>query len=222
MELQYPIEVRGTWPSIYSSYECGHFWFRNLMMRTGSYSEVGLLRMLPNMRQKCVTQYVFTELIASSHYDHGGQIPSKQWNCISPVPTLLMGAANCSLKTMKLNTFEMAMNIISCETKSMPLSENAPIDNMPPPRVNSFSRARKSSLKVKTLNESLRSTWESSINLPKNVYWKEVHIRLYERVVGDNPSCSSGPPMRWVNESISFIALTPEVSLTRILSVTII
>ena len=29
----------------------------------------------------------------------------------------------------------------------------------------------------------------------KSVRFSEVHVRDYERVVGDNPSCSSGPPM---------------------------
>lgn len=31
--------------------------------------------------------------------------------------------------------------------------------------------------------------------MPKNVDWMEVHIRQYERTIGDNPSCSSGPPL---------------------------
>lgn len=48
---------------------------------------------------------------------------------------------------------------------------------------------------MKTLSASLHSTWESSTGTPKSVYWKEVEIRQYERTVGDNPSCSSGPPL---------------------------
>jgi hypothetical protein len=29
----------------------------------------------------------------------------------------------------------------------------------------------------------------------KSVRFNEIHIRDYERTVGDNPSCSSGPPI---------------------------
>jgi hypothetical protein len=29
----------------------------------------------------------------------------------------------------------------------------------------------------------------------KGVRFNEIHIRDYERIVGDNPSCSSGPPI---------------------------
>lgn len=60
----------------------------------------------------------------------------------------------------------------------------------------SFLRPRKPVLKVKSIDDSLRSTWESSSDVVKSVDWKDIQIRQYERTVGDNPSCSSGPPLR--------------------------
>jgi hypothetical protein len=62
--------------------------------------------------------------------------------------------------------------------------------------VSSFLRPRKPVLKVKTIDDSLHSTWESSSDVAKSVDWKDIQIRQYERTVGDNPSCSSGPPLR--------------------------
>ena len=58
-----------------------------------------------------------------------------------------------------------------------------------------LKRPKKSNMKVLTLDESLHSTWESSNQDPKTVGWNEIHIREYARTVGDNPSCSSGPPL---------------------------
>jgi len=58
-----------------------------------------------------------------------------------------------------------------------------------------LKRPKKSSLKVVTVEESLHSTWGSSSQVPKNVEWDKIHIREYARTVGDNPSCSSGPPL---------------------------
>ena len=39
------------------------------------------------------------------------------------------------------------------------------------------------------------SPQEPETKIEKSVRFKEIHIRDYERVVGDNPSCSSGPPI---------------------------
>jgi hypothetical protein len=66
-----------------------------------------------------------------------------------------------------------------------------------------FLQPRKSNLKIKTAKLSLQSTWESSSSLSsqKRVSWMIVEIRHYDRVVGDNPSCSSGPPLRYVDMS---------------------
>lgn len=60
----------------------------------------------------------------------------------------------------------------------------------------SFRRPRKSALKVSTQSASLQSSWEASSHEPKYLLWKDVRIRNYERTVGDNPSCSSGVPLR--------------------------
>ena len=54
----------------------------------------------------------------------------------------------------------------------------------------------KSNLRVKTQRESLQISWGSSNPTTKTLLWREVHVRQYERTVGDNPSCSSGPPLR--------------------------
>jgi hypothetical protein len=63
----------------------------------------------------------------------------------------------------------------------------------------------RSSMRVFSLDESLHahdinrsrssvcSTVESSG--PVSVVFKDIRIREYERSVGDNPSCSSGPPI---------------------------
>jgi hypothetical protein len=59
-----------------------------------------------------------------------------------------------------------------------------------------FHRPGKSNLRVKTQRESLQSSWAKSNPKAKTLLWRDVHIRKYERTVGDNPSCSSGPPLR--------------------------
>jgi hypothetical protein len=56
-------------------------------------------------------------------------------------------------------------------------------------------------LKWKTVDESLHSAYgsESSHNGERNsLQFKNIVIREYARTVGDNPSCSSGPPLRYV------------------------
>jgi len=72
----------------------------------------------------------------------------------------------------------------------------------------------RSSMRVASLDESLhnfdisrsRGSVASSVealptlaeNDPRNVIFDEIRIREYERSLGDNPSCSSGPPIRYV------------------------
>jgi hypothetical protein len=54
-------------------------------------------------------------------------------------------------------------------------------------------------LKWKTVDESLHSMYGSesgSRNGEQKLQFKSVVIREYARTVGDNPSCSSGPPVR--------------------------
>lgn len=61
---------------------------------------------------------------------------------------------------------------------------------------------RKSIMKIRTLDESLHSTYGSVDEMISAITRKhlslqfdKVKIREYSRTVGDNPSCSSGPPI---------------------------
>ena len=58
-------------------------------------------------------------------------------------------------------------------------------------------------MKTRTLDESLHSTYGSSDgergrrgSKRCSLQFDKVKIREYSRTVGDNPSCSSGPPIR--------------------------
>jgi hypothetical protein len=51
-------------------------------------------------------------------------------------------------------------------------------------------------MKVRTLDESLHSTYGSESGGDRAIQFDQVFIREYARTVGDNPSCSSGPPVR--------------------------
>jgi hypothetical protein len=53
----------------------------------------------------------------------------------------------------------------------------------------------KSALKLKTYSESLLTKYGESGDGKKSLQFKDIIIREYERTLGDNPSCSSGPPM---------------------------
>lgn len=59
-----------------------------------------------------------------------------------------------------------------------------------------FRHPLKSTLTVKTHRDSLRSSWGASNRAPKSIVWRDVNVRQYEVTVGDNPSVSSGPPLR--------------------------
>jgi hypothetical protein len=54
----------------------------------------------------------------------------------------------------------------------------------------------RSVMKVRTLDESVHSTYGSEPGDKGSIQFKNVVIREYARTVGDNPSCSSGPPVR--------------------------
>jgi len=58
----------------------------------------------------------------------------------------------------------------------------------------------RSVLRIRTLDESIHSTYGESDGGSRgsrgNIKFKNVGIREYARTVGDNPSCSSGPPVR--------------------------
>ena len=53
-------------------------------------------------------------------------------------------------------------------------------------------------MKWRTLDESLHSTYGSENGKERSLQFDKVIIREYARTVGDNPSCSSGPPVRYV------------------------
>ena len=70
-----------------------------------------------------------------------------------------------------------------------------------------YEREQKSILKCKTVDESLHSVANQStrsepanIGRPSNkgITFGNIGIREYARTLGDNPSCSSGPPVRYV------------------------
>ena len=56
-------------------------------------------------------------------------------------------------------------------------------------------------LKVKSTDDSLHTTYgegkEDTTDAPKKkgIEFKDIEIREYGRTVGDNPSCSAGPPI---------------------------
>ena len=57
----------------------------------------------------------------------------------------------------------------------------------------------KSIMKRRTLDESLHSAYgsEDGVMRGKNsIQFDKINIREYSMTVGDNPSCSSGPPIR--------------------------
>jgi hypothetical protein len=59
-------------------------------------------------------------------------------------------------------------------------------------------------LKHRTVNDSLHSQYnknegkeetDSNCSSRRGIEFKEILIRTYDRTIGDNPSCSSGPPI---------------------------
>jgi hypothetical protein len=99
------------------------------------------------------------------------------------------------LRTQSLASSAFASRAKDDEYVSPRRAMSLPVQNGQDP-ASSFVRPRKPVLKVKTIDDSLHSTWESTSDVVKSVDWKDVCIRQYERTVGDNPSCSSGPPLR--------------------------
>jgi hypothetical protein len=54
----------------------------------------------------------------------------------------------------------------------------------------------RSVMRIRTLDESVHSTYGGEPVDKGRIKFKNVGIREYARTVGDNPSCSSGPPVR--------------------------
>jgi hypothetical protein len=57
------------------------------------------------------------------------------------------------------------------------------------------TKPNKSCMKVLTQDESLKPSRRKKTTDEKQVSWDTIEIREYKRTVGDNPSCSSGPPL---------------------------
>eukprot|EP00429_Kryptoperidinium_foliaceum_P062646 CAMPEP_0176078936 /NCGR_PEP_ID=MMETSP0120_2-20121206/39478_1 /TAXON_ID=160619 /ORGANISM="Kryptoperidinium foliaceum, Strain CCMP 1326" /LENGTH=207 /DNA_ID=CAMNT_0017412689 /DNA_START=250 /DNA_END=873 /DNA_ORIENTATION=- len=64
-------------------------------------------------------------------------------------------------------------------------------------------------MKVRTLDESVHSTYGSERGTKGSIKFSHVGIREYARTVGDNPSCSSGPPVSisWDYNALEEISL---------------
>lgn len=57
----------------------------------------------------------------------------------------------------------------------------------------------KSAMRVVTLDDSLhKKGLAKNPSRPSGIQFHEIRIREYARAIGDNPSCSSGPPVRFV------------------------
>jgi len=57
------------------------------------------------------------------------------------------------------------------------------------------TKPNKSCMKVLAQDESLKPSRRKKTTDEKQVSWDTIEIREYKRTVGDNPSCSSGPPL---------------------------
>jgi len=59
-----------------------------------------------------------------------------------------------------------------------------------------FLQRRKGIMKWQTADESLHKKYkETRKNKDNSIQFEAIEIREYARTVGDNPSCSSGPPI---------------------------
>ena len=52
----------------------------------------------------------------------------------------------------------------------------------------------------------------NAISRRQSVLFKVIEIREYERTVGDNPSCSSGPPVSYVSRSAQSVSICDSLS----------
>ena len=61
----------------------------------------------------------------------------------------------------------------------------------------------KSIMRFRTVDESLHSSYDTQPSAGRGrIKFDKVKIREYNRTIGDNPSCSSGPPVRYVNSAV--------------------
>lgn len=149
------------------------------------------------------------------------------WGNYNSIPS-----KNCLFTTTIQQSFRLEIVMMKPRSASMQTGPRPPItiyedDSLPNPKVRKNGvKAQKmrrcvsvpmtlfdveSILKWKTVDESLHSTYGSesgSRNSDAKLQFKSVVIREYARTVGDNPSCSSGPPVRYVeyeNRRVSFV-----------------
>ena len=75
-------------------------------------------------------------------------------------------------------------------------SETKSIAQKSAPHIGALSKPRKSAMTVLTQDESLHGKKKTRRRTTKKeLQWDTIEIREYKRTVGDNPSCSSGPPL---------------------------
>jgi hypothetical protein len=80
--------------------------------------------------------------------------------------------------------------------KSMVVTTNTVMRSTSVPGTRVEIVAVKSIMRVSSLDESLHKQGLSKSTSAKSLNWHEIQIREYARALGDNPSCSSGAPIR--------------------------
>jgi hypothetical protein len=81
-------------------------------------------------------------------------------------------------------------------SKSMVVTTNTVMRSTSVPGTRVEIVAVKSIMRVSSLDESLHKQGLSKSSSAKWLNWHEIQIREYARALGDNPSCSSGAPIR--------------------------
>ena len=105
-------------------------------------------------------------------------------------------------KKIKSHSVDLIHNTIIINEDDSPEDEEAPSSGVKQPRYRRCISVPetlwdiRSVMKIRTLDESVHSTYGSEPGGKGKIAFKNVGIREYARTVGDNPSCSSGPPMR--------------------------